>query len=166
MRFGTCPKCGRAVKYLYRPAGEAAACRECHGLSYDSTQQWRTPAGELRANLALLGEAYDHAGEWLTELQKGRADAGKWNQAMRIFDAASDGQIVQAQLEDAGSQLSATLNAEALKVAPDATLQERVIVQDVVRATQLMEHIENIIEGQTEAHVSRCWCGFTSSLAR
>jgi hypothetical protein len=70
MRYGGvcwymhCPECGRRVRKLYVPlAGRHfLACRQCHGLAYESSQAHRTVGelfrrgdpGEIRKYLAAL----------------------------------------------------------------------------------------------------------------
>lgn len=43
--WGTCPRCGRRVGKLYKPAGASFACRKCHGLTYRTCQQHKCGPG-------------------------------------------------------------------------------------------------------------------------
>jgi hypothetical protein len=78
---------------------------------------------------------------------------------MRIFEAAEGAAIVQAQaeaVEPDGHELTAELlQEEARQLPSDASLQERIIAQDIVKTTKLMERVEAIIEGGEETHVNR-----------
>ncbi len=157
--FGTCPQCRRAVRFLYQPKGKSPACRHCLRLTYASTQTSRTPAGQLLKNPALLAEAYSGAAEWLNGLEEGRPDERKWSAIVQIFEAAEGAAIVQAQAQAAaqdGHELTAEfLKAQARQLPSDASLQERVIAQDVVKTTELMERVEGMITRGEENHVNR-----------
>lgn len=52
-----CPRCGRRVRALYQPDDAAEpACRLCHGLTYQSSQEshrWDAPAREAAARLGM-----------------------------------------------------------------------------------------------------------------
>ncbi len=78
---------------------------------------------------------------------------------MQIFEAAEGAAIVQAQVKAAdrdGSELSAEfLKEQARQLPSDASLQERVIAQDVVKTTELMERVEGMITRGEENHVDR-----------
>jgi hypothetical protein len=161
LKFGVCPQCGRACKHLYEPRGEALACRECLNLTWASNQSQGTATGQLLKNPALLNDAYRRAAGWLEDVAEGQADQREYEQAMKYITAAEGAEIVQAQTEAAaleaasGDGLRELLEAEAARLPADATLQERVIAADVVKATRLMEKIEQHIESKEENHTSR-----------
>jgi hypothetical protein len=113
----------------------------------------------LRKNPGLLAGAYSGASEWLNGLEEGRPDERKWSAAMQIFEAAEGAAIVEAQVQAAdqdGSELTAALLQEEARHLPSgASLQEKLIVQDIVKTTKLMERVEGMIERGEENHINR-----------
>jgi hypothetical protein len=156
--FGTCPQCRRAVRFLYQPKGKSSACRACLGLTYASTQASGTAAGELLKNPALLSEAFEQAGRWVEGFERGQAEVKDLNEAMRIIEAGgSVGMVPQDEpaRDETGKAPLSSETFENLRVSPDASLQERVIAQDVVRSTRLIEKVESLLAGGVENHVNR-----------
>ncbi len=151
--MGLCPQCRRPVRWLYKPQGEEAACRLCHGLIYRSKAENSTIADKVRKAPQLICIALDDAEQWLEGVRQGHSDAGKLSNAMNIISAANSANIVPDAPTKAAPLSSETF--DGLNVPDDATLQERVIAQDVTRATAMIERIESLIEGGQENHVNR-----------
>jgi hypothetical protein len=70
---------------------------------------------------------------------------------MRIIEA---GAITQATTTTPANALNSDIIGATI-VPEDATLQQRVIIADISKATSLMERVEQLIESEKENHIDR-----------
>jgi hypothetical protein len=132
-RGETCPKCRRAVKWLYLRDG-GAVCRVCSGAIYRSQAEYSTVAAKIRKGPHLIGEALDKAEQWVRDVPQGTASAKNWSDFMGIIKAGS------ITPETSG------FNNE---------LQAEIVAEDIDKIGRLMSHVEKLIFAGTEEHTNR-----------
>ncbi len=151
--LGTCPQCGRPVRYLYEPPGTAPACRRCHRLTFESNQRQHAPTRALSRAICeapeqmrpLLKSARDSLTCWIENPNENRKS---YHNAMRTFDAAlavwsetpdtAPGALLRS--EDAPLE-SANINLPAIRAE-----QARIIGEDVVSSEWLLNRLLTAIK--------------------
>jgi hypothetical protein len=113
-------------------------------LIYRSKAEYSTQAAKVRKTPGALTDALNNCGAWLDSVGSGQPQKERFVNAMKTLD------ILATAPEILSSEL-----LSGVEIPEDATLQQRVVMADVVKATALMERIETMIASAEENYVNR-----------
>ncbi len=139
-RAGACPQCGRGVKWLYLLDG-LTKCEKCHGLQRRVRQENHTLRATVRANPELLGAALD------------RAEAANLTDARGLESLANATKVFSAAAVTLSPESEQIL--DATDAPSGASLQTKILLNDIARCTGLMDKISGIIEAGQESFTDR-----------